>query len=222
MLNDYRKSMKIIMLSPKMKSLVITTTVLLLIGLVFSMTTTGTDAIGAIYVFLPVSSLTQLFYGANEAGIIMSSPLKKKTQTYYPFLYVVPYTAIAYIIMCTYHIYMALHGEGSGIGSEVYTMEAKFIFGLSIMVLVDYLYTATCYKNFVVSTIGFIGAVLPLCVFIQSKYIAMNVFARANIYKVLVVGSITVIIGIVAAIIITNILYNKDIDWRSQKGIVRQ
>ena len=218
MLNDYKTSMKIIMLSPRMKMQVGLNGLLFFVGLLFCFSSDGMEAVGAMYAFLPVATFVQLFYSSNEAGIVMSSPLKKKTQTYYPFLYAIPYAVIAYSLLITYHVYRALRG----VGTIDYAMQNKFILGMSLMVICDFIYSVTCYKEFVGTTIAFIVIVAATCVFTQSKYIAIDLFSHASLYKVCVVGIISVIVGIIVSVSFSKIFYTKDIDKRATKGLIKK
>ena len=106
MINDYKKAFKLMTLSPKFKMQIILASIFFILGIVLDIASTGATVTGGVYVFIPAISMMELFYGANESGLIKSSPIKKKTLTYFPFLVTAPYSLIVYTLLALYHTYL--------------------------------------------------------------------------------------------------------------------
>lgn len=220
MINDYKKAFKLMTLSPKFKMQIILASIFFILGIVLDIASTGATVTGGVYIFIPAISMMELFYGANESGLIKSSPIKKKTLTYFPFLVTAPYSLIVYTLLAFYHAYLSRIDSPMSVVDE-YAMQVKYIYALGLLVLLLLVYSAACYKGFVLSTIVFVIIVIPLIGCSQSQYLFLDFFGAQDINVAIGIGYLLVLLGLVLSMAITRLFYFRDIDRLSMRGIMK-
>ena len=220
-MKDFKKAIMLVKLSPRFKFQVMFAVLFTAFGIIYDMTTKGTSTVGGFYLGIPSSVILQAFYGSNISGMVKSSPIHKKTETLYPYVFVIPYMIIIYLILVAFHFYMTLLDINGGVKLN-YAIQSKYIIIIGFEFFVVMIYEVFAYKYFVFSMIVFAGILIPT-ILISMNVEMLKIFdiCGESYMRSSIIGLVLTIAGCVAAFFFSRLLYKKEMSPLAIKSFMR-
>lgn len=213
MLNEVKFGLKLVKYGFKIKWNMIMMAVFLLIGFTVEIISQGTQFLGGFYLIITAMFSYQMIISMDISPYIQSSKWKKKLQTTTPaYVSSVLYILILTAVLIERSIIIYVHPE------KEHEALASFA-ELLILLIIAIIYTGFAYKYFIISTVGLFAAVMV--VFVSGAYenICMSIAENINIAGMAVLAYAGVIIGTVIEIVISQLLYKKEISAKAFPGM---
>lgn len=177
------------------------------IGLFIDIMSKGSSYIAGFYVVLAGMFIFQCIISMDASTLIQSSGYKKKIQTSFPYMAVIPLVTVFYTILAVAHGIMAGYPIDGRTLTESYNIQVAYLFAMSILLFITLLYFGICYKFFMVGMILLIATIMPLSMFI-SKYEEW-IFSTFSLSQVIILGYILIAVGFVVSVLLSKAFYRK-------------
>lgn len=211
MFKEMKKAFAIARYGLRFKMQIIMGLLFLAVGLIVDIISRGSTFIGGFYIILSGMFIFQLIISMDGSTLIQSSSYKRKIQTKYPFLAVVPVTAFSFTAIVIIHSIMANKAFDGISQVDNYNRQGLYILTMGAMMMATMIYFGICYKYFVLGMVLLVILIMPLSTvttFLSSK--AME--TGGEIYKLsfcIPVAYLMFIIGCVLMYVLSVALYKK-------------
>ncbi|WP_026657944.1 hypothetical protein [Butyrivibrio sp. AC2005] len=221
MKKDLKLIFKLLKYGPNGKKQFLFMGVFTVFGIVMNLTAEAESVVWGLYLLLPCSYVVQMIYPLCYSSLYQSSPLKKKTQTYLPYLVMIPLALILFTLMVVIHVVAAKHGAAGYTMEEYTAMQSRYILITGIMAFCMYTYIGICYKYFVGGMIGLFVIVIPLVFLSQfSKNDPIYNFAAQSLTRSVVIGYVLIILGCIMSVVLANLLYKKELSRLGYRSVM--
>ena len=222
MKKDLKTTFFLLKHAPKMKLQIGFVIFFIAFGIFYDIVSHGGTAVGGMYLTIPVTLFLQMLLGTNLSGLIQSSTVRKKTQTYYPMLLIVPYLMIVYTVLTVCHLFWAFDSEQYFRYASNAAIQGRYILFLGILNFIMVAYLSIANKVFYLGLVLFLVSVFPPMMLAQSRYTPrIFAFCEASLLRCVLLGYLFTILGCVVLYLFINLLYKKDVHPMAMKSLTR-
>lgn len=162
MIKELKKAFAIARYGLRFKTQIVFGLIFLAIGLLVDIFSRGSTYLGGFYIVLSGMFIYQLIISMDGSTLIQSSSYKRKIQTKYPFLAVIPVTAVFFTIIVVIHSLMAFKTYPDISAVDNYNRQGLYILTMGAMMMLTMIYFGICYKYFMVGMLLLFVMVMPL------------------------------------------------------------
>lgn len=217
MINDIKIGFKLMKHGLSLKSSIFSSVLFLVGGLMFELSGDVMGIFGSVYAVMGSIMVYQLVQSLTCAGMVQSSPLKKRLQTSISALCTFVCTMILNTIIVVVKLLVGNHNQTPM--NEV----AVSILISSVMLVLIMVYMATAMKSFLLSTVVFLGSCGIVGYFIGMG-LGLNWFTSWNVSvgAAIVVSYLAVALGSFLMYLISLVFYKKEYSKITFEGALKR